>query len=239
MTPLFWYTRPELGGYGFSPLQISAFLAGIGISQACWLLIAFPILQKKYGTGGVLRACYLIWPIFFFVCPFCNFLLRKGHTTAFWIIAPTFQVSDSRARGFSQKQIGLPVHLHCALSSTLFQGYADLKQFAGTGVSMAFSEDFTSQSYPSSSPTDNILIIRSLRPTRPERHLPLAHQSRYTQRSSTHSRECRPNRRTSSIYCYLCGWCSLSISERISDLGRVYAYCCGGDCGDEVLSGTG
>ncbi|KAG4440788.1 hypothetical protein IFR05_003716 [Cadophora sp. M221] len=95
VAPLFWYTRPSLGGFGFTPNQISYFMCSIGIAQAIWLLVFFPLLHRKFGTGTILRACYLIWPLTFVVAPLCNYFLRQGWTTAFWIIAPTVQVIGS------------------------------------------------------------------------------------------------------------------------------------------------
>jgi hypothetical protein len=89
------YTEIELGGYDFTPLQNSGFLAAIGVSQATWLLLIFPPLQRKIGTGGILRLCLYVWPIFFIVAPICNALLRQGWTTAFWIVAPIFQIGGS------------------------------------------------------------------------------------------------------------------------------------------------
>ncbi|KAE8449021.1 hypothetical protein EG329_008609 [Mollisiaceae sp. DMI_Dod_QoI] len=95
--PVFWFTAPELGGYGFTPIQISMFLGGIGISQGIWLLVAFPYLQRRFGTGAILRACYIAWPIFFFAAPICNLFLRWGGKweTAFWIVSPTLQIGGS------------------------------------------------------------------------------------------------------------------------------------------------
>jgi len=93
--PTFWFTEPQLGGYGFTPMQISLFLAVIGISQATWLLIFFPIIQRKYGTGAVLRICLYVWPLFFIAAPLCNEILRRDYYVAFWIIAPILQISGS------------------------------------------------------------------------------------------------------------------------------------------------
>ncbi|KAE9372585.1 MFS general substrate transporter [Stipitochalara longipes BDJ] len=108
VTPVFWFTDPALGGYGLTPRQISFFIGGIGISQAIWLLFAFPILQRRYGTGGVLRGCLFMWPIFFATCPVCNLFLRRGWTTAFWIIAPLLQIGGSGvAMGFTGVQLAL------------------------------------------------------------------------------------------------------------------------------------
>lgn len=95
--PVFWFEPPHLGGYGFSSIQIAGFLAGIGISQAIWLLLVFPPLQRKYGTGAILRVCYYFWPIFFAAAPMCNQFLRwgGGWRTVFWIVAPTLQIGGS------------------------------------------------------------------------------------------------------------------------------------------------
>jgi hypothetical protein len=95
VAPVFWFTDIELGGYGFSPRQISFFIGGGGLAQAIWLLFAFPFLQRRYGTGAVLRGCLSVWPIFFASAPLCNMFLRNGWTTCFWIIAPVFQIGGS------------------------------------------------------------------------------------------------------------------------------------------------
>lgn len=93
--PVFWYTPVESGGFGFTPAQISLFISTAGVSQAVWLLLCFPPLQKRYTTRGVLKACFVAWPIFFCFSPLCNYFLRRGWTTAFWIVAPTATVLGS------------------------------------------------------------------------------------------------------------------------------------------------
>ena len=95
VSPLFWYTSVENGGCGMTPIQISAFFSLVGISQASWLLLAFPPLQNKFGTGSVLRACLYAWPFFFAAGPFGNWLLRNDYRTAFWTIGVFLQVSGS------------------------------------------------------------------------------------------------------------------------------------------------
>ncbi|RDL36140.1 Major facilitator superfamily transporter [Venustampulla echinocandica] len=108
VSPVFWFTHPELGGYGFSPMQISLFMGSIGISQSIWLLLVFPPLQHAIGTGGVLRLCFYVWPIFFLSSPLCNMFLRKGWYTAFWIVAPVFQIGGSGvAMAFTGVQLAL------------------------------------------------------------------------------------------------------------------------------------
>ena len=97
VAPLFWFTRPELGGYGFSPLWISIFLGAAGALQAIWVLLIFPPLQHRIGTGGILRLCSYGFPLFYALSPATNLLLRQNLRLAFWIIAPLLQVLASAA----------------------------------------------------------------------------------------------------------------------------------------------
>ncbi|KAI1660648.1 MFS general substrate transporter [Daldinia decipiens] len=91
IVPVFWYTSVERGGFSFTPLQISLCMGLTGASQALWLLLAFPLLQRRYGTNGVLRACGIAYPFFVGVMPFLNLILYQGtpaSNAAFWIVAP-------------------------------------------------------------------------------------------------------------------------------------------------------
>jgi len=106
--PVFLFTEPQLGGYGFSPLQISIFLGVAGLSQALWTLIAFPPLHKRFGTGGVLRGCGIAWPIMFLFCPICNMFLRLGWTAVFWTVAPISLILGSGVSlAFTASQLAL------------------------------------------------------------------------------------------------------------------------------------
>ena len=93
--PVFYFTPVSLGGYGLSPVQISLFMGVGGLSQSLWLLIAFPWLQKRIGTRGVMTSCGVAYPFFFAVLPLSNILLRYGHTTLFWTFAPILIVLGS------------------------------------------------------------------------------------------------------------------------------------------------
>lgn len=93
--PVCWFTKPESGGFGFTPFMISLFLGVGGLSQALWLLLAFPLLQHRFGTGGVLRGCALVWPFFFAAVPVCNILLKHHSKVPFWAIAWTANVLGS------------------------------------------------------------------------------------------------------------------------------------------------
>ncbi|RYP79699.1 hypothetical protein DL769_002817 [Monosporascus sp. CRB-8-3] len=91
VVPVFWSTPPELGGLGFSPLQISLFMGLTGLSQAIWLLLVFPPLQHRLGTNGVMRACGVAYPFFMAVMPLANSILRQdtpAAQTTFWVLVP-------------------------------------------------------------------------------------------------------------------------------------------------------
>ena len=86
--PVFFFTPIHLGGFGFSPVQISLFVALSGLSQSLWLLIAFPWLQARYGTKWVLVLCATAFPFFFAMYPLFNLFLRWKLTALFWATAP-------------------------------------------------------------------------------------------------------------------------------------------------------
>ncbi|KAK4190583.1 protein zinc induced facilitator-LIKE 1 [Podospora australis] len=91
IVPVFWFTKVSLGGFGFTPLQISMLMGLTGLSQAIWILLIFPALHRRIGTNGVLRACGAAYPFFFALCPVFNMLLREGSevgVTTFWVVAP-------------------------------------------------------------------------------------------------------------------------------------------------------
>ena len=104
--PVFYFTAVSLGGYGFSPLQISLFMALAGLSQAVWILLAFPPLQRRFGTGDVLRGCAVGWPILFFVAALGNFFLRQNWKLAFWIVGPiSIAIGSGISMAFSKPSI--------------------------------------------------------------------------------------------------------------------------------------
>ncbi|THY69482.1 MFS general substrate transporter [Aureobasidium pullulans] len=99
VVPVFWFTSIPLGGYGFSPIQISLFLGLGGISQALWLLFVFPPSQRRWGTGGVLRYCSYIFPVGCIANPILQYLVRKHIITHSWILGvlPCVMVLSSSA----------------------------------------------------------------------------------------------------------------------------------------------
>jgi MFS-type transporter involved in bile tolerance (Atg22 family) len=109
--PLFWFTPIELGGYNFTPLQISMMMGLNGAAQAIWLLLVFPPLQKKIGSNGVIRLCAYAYPFFFLCCPLGNVLLRRGTDAslkAFWILLPiTLAIGCGVSMSFTAIQLAL------------------------------------------------------------------------------------------------------------------------------------
>ena len=93
--PVAQYTPVELGGLGFTPGLIAACTGLNGASQAAWLLIVFPILHKRFGTGRVLWLCAFAWPVLFILAPGYNLLLRYGQNVIFWATAPPLVVLAS------------------------------------------------------------------------------------------------------------------------------------------------
>lgn len=91
----FMYTPVNESGFGFSDQQISYFIALAGASQAAWMLIAFPPLQKKLGTAKLMRYCAAMWPFFMAAYPAFNEMLRHDLTTLFWATAPVTLVFAS------------------------------------------------------------------------------------------------------------------------------------------------
>ncbi|KAJ4369708.1 hypothetical protein N0V83_005471 [Neocucurbitaria cava] len=106
--PVFQYTPISLGGLSFSPELIAGFTGISGASQAAWLLLVFPFLHRKFGTGKILLWCALAWPVFFAVGPVLNLELRYGKKALFWASAPPALVLGSGvAMAFTAMQLAL------------------------------------------------------------------------------------------------------------------------------------
>ena len=65
--------------------MIAISLAVAGGSQAAWMLLGFPYLQKRLGTGRLLRICVAFQPLLTAQYPVANELLRHGYDKVFWI----------------------------------------------------------------------------------------------------------------------------------------------------------
>lgn len=103
---VFLYTKPSLGGYGFSPLMISIWLGIGGGAQALWTLLVFPWMHKRYGSIGALRYAWNSWPIVFICWIIGNYLLRWKQDLLFWIFVSIFWIwACSIAIGYTGSQI--------------------------------------------------------------------------------------------------------------------------------------
>ncbi|OCL12918.1 MFS general substrate transporter [Glonium stellatum] len=106
--PVFLFEPIELGGAQLSPPQISAVMGLGGLSQAIWLLIAFPYLQHRIGTVGVLRMCSIAWPFFFAACPLCSIFLQHHLMAPFWTLGSiALVVGSGVAMAFTGVQLAL------------------------------------------------------------------------------------------------------------------------------------
>lgn len=108
VNPVFLYTPVYLGGVGFSDELIAAVVGFSGAAQAAWLLLVFPALHKRIGTGAVLRLAACIWPVFFAINPLFNVLLRHDLKIAFWTLAPpALGLGSSVAMAFTAIQLAI------------------------------------------------------------------------------------------------------------------------------------
>lgn len=131
--PVFWFTPVSLGGWGFTPLQISLMMGLNGAAQAAWLLLIFPPLQHKVGTKSVIRLCALGYPLFFLSSPIGNVLLRRGteaSVNAFWVFAPIMLALGS---GVSMSFTAIQLSLNDISPSPRVLGL--LNALAMTGIS--------------------------------------------------------------------------------------------------------
>lgn len=134
--PVFWWTPIDLGGFEFSPLQISLMLAVNGISQASWLLLVFPPLQHRWGTNKVLRVCGIAYPVFFALCPLGNLLLRTGHDKAFWYSAPPLLAIGS---GISMSFTAIQLALNDVSPSPAVLGTLNALALTATSILRSFA----------------------------------------------------------------------------------------------------
>lgn len=86
--PVFQYTPVRYGGFGFSPQQMSYFLAVLGASQSGFNLLMYPWLHKRIGNRGILNAAPWGWAIGILALPALNLALRYDVSSAiFWTCA--------------------------------------------------------------------------------------------------------------------------------------------------------
>ncbi|EKV12647.1 Tetracycline resistance protein, TetA/multidrug resistance protein MdtG [Penicillium digitatum] len=137
--PVFWFTHVSLGGYDFTPRQISLMMGLNGAAQATWLLLVFPPLQRRIGSNGVIRLCASVYPFFFLSCPLGNVLLRMGtdkSVKAFWIILPITLVMGC---GVSMSFTAIQLILNDVAPSPRVLGTLNALAMTGIGALRAFT----------------------------------------------------------------------------------------------------
>ncbi|KAH8919797.1 MFS general substrate transporter [Atractiella rhizophila] len=108
IAPVFWFIPVPLGGFGFSPAQISLLLSLTGICQALWLLLFFPWLQRLRGTKSVLVISSWLFAVWMVIPPFMNTLLRNGLDDLFWaLIFPTTVLGTSASMAYTAIQLAI------------------------------------------------------------------------------------------------------------------------------------
>ncbi|KAH8198563.1 hypothetical protein TruAng_007244 [Truncatella angustata] len=134
--PVFWFTPIPLGGFGFTPIQISLFMGLTGFSQAVWLLVFFPPLQHRLGTNGVMRLCGIAYPIAMACNPILSAVLRSGAATSFWVVVPIFMLL---APGISMAFTGVQLMLNDVSPSPAVLGTLNALALTGTSALRSFS----------------------------------------------------------------------------------------------------
>ncbi|KAK8132156.1 hypothetical protein PG999_000329 [Apiospora kogelbergensis] len=84
LLPVALFTSVRLGGFGLTPAQISLYMTALAASQSLWFLVAFPRLDRRFGTRNVLYACAIAFPIYFAGYILTGSLLRSDHPAGFW-----------------------------------------------------------------------------------------------------------------------------------------------------------
>ncbi|EGX89100.1 Major facilitator superfamily transporter [Cordyceps militaris CM01] len=111
VTPVFLFTPVAIGGTGFSSSQISVYMAVTGASQAFWLIFAFPVLQRRWGTKDLLKACATAYQFFFGGIVLVSILLRSGSTSALawaWAVGGCLAIlGPGVSMGFTSSQLAI------------------------------------------------------------------------------------------------------------------------------------
>ncbi|RMZ75093.1 hypothetical protein DV737_g5464, partial [Chaetothyriales sp. CBS 132003] len=108
VAPVFYFEPVSKSGLGFSPLAISLVIAGGGLAQSLWILVAFPPLQERFGTGFVLRICAFVYPVLFAVYPLLNFALKLNLNRLFWaLFVPVNMLGPGVSMSFTAIQLCL------------------------------------------------------------------------------------------------------------------------------------
>lgn len=109
--PVVLYTPINLGGFEFGPKLISLFMASQGAAQALWLILAFPFLQRRLGTRGVMKICGIAYPLDFASFILLSAFRREGSETSrvlFWVFGSiTAFIGPGVSMSFTGVQLAL------------------------------------------------------------------------------------------------------------------------------------
>ncbi|ATY61636.1 Major facilitator superfamily transporter [Cordyceps militaris] len=111
--PVYLYTPARLGGMQLSPAEISMYMTVQGASQVFWLLVAFPFLNKRLGTQGLLSAIASFYMPVFAGYIIMNALLRSGGGVTrewLWLAVAPAMVSLGSAVIMAQTSVQLAVN---------------------------------------------------------------------------------------------------------------------------------
>jgi Na+/melibiose symporter-like transporter len=85
LVPLFCFTALDKGGLGFDARQIGWVISQRSISVMIIQVIAFPWLQKRFGTVPLYKLCSILWIPGFVMLPLANLVARHGKEIWVWV----------------------------------------------------------------------------------------------------------------------------------------------------------
>lgn len=84
--PLFFFTKTVYGGLGFPTQQISTAIMIRSVAVLGIQFVAFPWLQRQFGTWRLYKVLMFFWIPTFLLLPICNLLAREGSVVWTWIV---------------------------------------------------------------------------------------------------------------------------------------------------------
>ncbi|KAH7097167.1 MFS general substrate transporter [Auriculariales sp. MPI-PUGE-AT-0066] len=134
--PMYLFTPVHLGGLGLNLSQLSRTMAARGLAQVICILGVFPFIQKRLGTGSLLRYCATAWPVVLALVAGQNPLLRAARNPPLGFVLMLVAVIPS---GISMVSVGTQLILNDASPSSgafgTYIGVALTLQSVAGGVS--------------------------------------------------------------------------------------------------------
>jgi Na+/melibiose symporter-like transporter len=85
LQPLFCFTPVNDGGLGFSESEIGTAMSIRAVATIACQVIAFPWLQRTWGTQRLYKWLMVLWIPTYIGLPFLNILARQGYNTGVWV----------------------------------------------------------------------------------------------------------------------------------------------------------